>query len=165
MYRGSIYNLLGVLIALSLASVALPQGTSKSLGVKAVAEIEIRGNEGRDAPKLVPADKVVPGDRIIYTLEVRNIGKVPVRSPTVIYAIPAHMWYLADSAVGPAAEVSYSIDGGQSFDAPDTLRVQGSDGQWRTAAAADYTHIRWQLKNNLKANSTAFVRFRTVVRQ
>jgi len=121
--------------------------------------------QGRETSKLVPADKVVPGDLIIYTLEVHNTGTTTLAAPTVIYPIPAHMWYLADSAVGPAAEVTYSIDGGESFDAPENLRLPGSEGQWRVAAAADYTHIRWQLKNNLKANSVAFVRFRVIVRQ
>jgi hypothetical protein len=34
----------------------------------------------------------------------------------------------------------------------------------RLATAADYTHIRWQLKHSLKANSAAFARFRAVVK-
>jgi uncharacterized repeat protein (TIGR01451 family) len=66
--------------------------------------------------KLVPADRVVPGDRVIYTLEVRNAGATGVDSPSVTYAVPDHMKYVADSAVGPGAEVSYSVDGGHSFD-------------------------------------------------
>jgi hypothetical protein len=34
----------------------------------------------------------------------------------------------------------------------------------RPATAADYTHIRWQLKHSLKGNSVAFARFRAVVK-
>jgi hypothetical protein len=74
------------------------------------------------------------------------------------------MRYVADSAVGPGAEVSYSIDGGKSFERAENLRVTGADGQSRPATAADYTHIRWHLKNTLKANSVAFVRFRALVK-
>ena len=44
------------------------------------------------------------------------------------------------------------------------LKVLGLDGQPRPAVAADCTDIRWQLKNSLKANSVAFVRFRALVK-
>jgi hypothetical protein len=74
------------------------------------------------------------------------------------------MSYVAESAVGPATEVSYSVDGGNHFDAAENLKIQDADGQLRPAGAADYTHIRWQLKNSLKANSVAFVRFRARVK-
>jgi uncharacterized repeat protein (TIGR01451 family) len=119
---------------------------------------------GRAVVKLIPADRVAPGDRVIYTLEVRNAGAAPIAAPIVTYAIPEHMRYVADSAVGPGAEVSYSVDAGRSFDSADTLKVQGPDGRLRAAVAADYTDIRWQLKNSLKPNSVAFVRFRALVK-
>jgi hypothetical protein len=74
------------------------------------------------------------------------------------------MKYVAESAVGPGAEVSYSVDGGHNFDRAENLQVPGLDGHPRPAAAADYTHIRWRLKNKLQANSVAFVRFRALVK-
>jgi len=101
---------------------------------------------------------------VIYTLEVRNTGAAPIAAPLVTYAIPEHMRYVADSAVGPGAEVSYSVDAGRSFESADALKVQGPGGRMRPAAAADYTDIRWQLKNSLKPNSVAFVRFRALVK-
>jgi uncharacterized repeat protein (TIGR01451 family) len=112
----------------------------------------------------MPADKVVPGDFVIYTVEVHNVGRNSVDSPTVTQPVPAHMMYLADSAVGPGAEVAYSVDGGVSFDAPENLKIAAANGAVRVATAADYTHIRWQLKSLLKADSTAFVRFRARVK-
>jgi len=60
--------------------------------------------------------------------------------------------------------VSYSVDGGHTFDNAGKLHVPGVDGRPRLAAAADYTHLRWRLKNSLKANSVAFVRFRALVK-
>jgi uncharacterized repeat protein (TIGR01451 family) len=113
---------------------------------------------------LAPADRVVSGDWVIYTLDVRNTAATTVRAPTVTYPVPEHMSYVAESAVGPATEISYSVDGGRSFDAAENLKVQAADGQLRPAAAADYTHIRWHLKNSLKGNSVAFVRFRARVK-
>ena len=56
-----------------------------------------------------------------------------VRAPSVVYPIPEHMRYVADSAIGPGAEVSYSIDGGRSFDQPENLKVAGPAGAPRPA--------------------------------
>jgi uncharacterized repeat protein (TIGR01451 family) len=133
--------------------------------VRAIAEVEAqRVEQGREVRKILPADRVVSGDWIIYTLEVRNTTPAAIPNPTVSYPVPEHVSYVADSAVGPAAEVSYSIDGGRSFDGPENLKLQDTDGQRRLAVATEYTHIRWQLKHGLKANSVAFVRFRARVK-
>ncbi|HWX33161.1 MAG TPA: hypothetical protein VNZ53_37755 [Steroidobacteraceae bacterium] len=155
----------GVFLALLLASIAAAQDTADPISIKAIAEVESKTTErGREVVKLVAADRVVPGDRVIYTLEVRNTGANAVAAPTVTHPVPEHMLYIADTAVGPGAEVSYSVDGGRSFDRAENLKVPGEDGRMRPAVAADYTDIRWQLKNSLKANSTAFVRFRALVK-
>jgi uncharacterized repeat protein (TIGR01451 family) len=157
--------LCGALLAVWLAPIGTAQEVLDPLAIKAIAEVEFRSTEGgREVVKLVPADRVVPGDRVIYTLEVRNITASALPAPTVIHPIPDHMRYIADSAVGPGAEVSYSVDGGHSFGPAEDLKVPGVGGQLRPAVAADYTHIRWQLKNSLRANSVAFVRFRALVK-
>ena len=151
-------SLCGALLALSLAASAGGQVPASPLEIRSIAEA------GRKTVKLIPADRVVPGDRVIYTLEVRNTGATALDAPTVTHPVPEHMRYIADSAVGPGAEVSYSVDGGRSFERAENLTVQGPDGRLRPAVAADYTDIRWQLKNSLKANSVAFVRFRALVK-
>jgi uncharacterized repeat protein (TIGR01451 family) len=133
--------------------------------IKAVAEVETRAvQDGRDIVKLAPANRVVPGDQVIYTLEIRNPGRTAVRDPIVTYAVPSHMMYVADSATGPGAEVRYSVDDGHFFDRPENLVVRDADGHPRSAKAYDYTHIRWKLKNTLKSKSVAFARFRAVVK-
>jgi uncharacterized repeat protein (TIGR01451 family) len=163
-------HLAGALLTLGMAVAASPRTlaadiAANPIAVTAIAEVETRtSRNGHDAVKLVPADRVVPGDQVIYTVEIRNTGAEAVLAPSVAYAIPEHMRYVADSAVGPGAEVSYSIDGGRTFDRPENLKVAGPAGQLRPADAADYTHIRWQLKNSLKGNSVAFARFRAVVK-
>jgi uncharacterized repeat protein (TIGR01451 family) len=163
--RASFTNLCRGLVALAWGAAAQAQVPVSPLEIKSIAEVESRSvQSGHAVVKLVPADRVAPGDRVIYTLEVRNTGAAPIALPVVSYAIPEHMRYLADSAVGPGAEVSYSVDAGRSFESADTLKVQGPDGRLRPAVAADYTDIRWQLKNSLKPNSVAFVRFRALVK-
>lgn len=158
-------GLCGALLMQFLAAIALGQAAGSPLTIRSIAEVESRSIEaGREVVKLIPADRVAPGDRVIYTLEVRNTGATPLDAPSVSHPVPEHMRYVADSAVGPGAEVSYSVDHGRSFERAENLTVQGPDGRPRPAVAADYTDIRWQLKNSLKANSVAFVRFRALVK-
>jgi hypothetical protein len=134
------------------------------ISIKTVAEVETRVIvAGSEVVKLAPADRLVPADQVIYTLEVHNSDASAVSAPTVSYPIPQHMVYIANSAIGPGADVSYSVDG-HTFDKPENLKVPATDGRLRPATAADYTHIRWQFKHALKANSTAFVRFRALVK-
>ncbi len=154
-----------VLAASGQRRAAAAEADGGTLAVKASAEVETKISlNGRESIKLEPANHVVPGDEVIYTLEIRNTGAAPVLAPSVRFAIPHHMRYIADSAAGPGAEVSFSVDGGHNFDLPENLRVAGKAGGLRAATAADYTHIRWQLKQRLNVNSVAFARFRAVVK-
>jgi uncharacterized repeat protein (TIGR01451 family) len=165
MYRPPFFRALGLLIAISVVATAAAENSKDPIAVKAIAEVERPTRErGRDMNKLVPAERVVSGDAVIYTLEVRNTTAATVPPPTVTYPVPEHMIYTADSAVGPITQVTYSVDGGLTFGAPETLKIAQPGGEPREATAADYTHIRWQLKNALKGNSVAFVRFRARVK-
>ena len=96
---------------LLMAAVAAAQEAADPLTIKAIAEVESKSTaHGREVVKLIPADRVVPGDQVIYTLEARNTGAA-LAAPVIVHPIPEHMRYVADSAVGPGAEVSYSVDG------------------------------------------------------
>lgn len=165
MYRQPSLRALGLLIAIGVVAGAAAQNSKDTIAVKAIAEVERPAHEhGRDVHKLVAAERVVSGDVVIYTLEVRNTAAVTVPPPTVTYPVPEHMIYTADSAVGPITQITYSVDGGLTFDVPENLKIAEPNGEPRAATAADYTHIRWQLKNALKGNSVAFVRFRARVK-
>ena len=158
-------GLCAALAALCLLSGAAGQSAPSPLEIRSIAEVEATTVEaGKKVVKLIPADRVVPGDRVVYTLEVRNVTSTVLDAPAVSHPVPEHMRYVTDSAIGPGALVSYSVDGGRTFERTEKLTVPGPDGRARPAAAADYTHIRWQLKNRLQANSVAFVRFRAVVK-
>ena len=165
MYMALFHPRRGLLIAIGAIIALCRPAAADPLSIKAIAEVQQSSQaQGRETTKLISADRVVSGDTVFYTLEVRNTAPTSVQRPVVIYAVPAHMTYTADSAVGPGTDVSYSVDDGHSFDAPENLRIQEPGGNVRAAAAADYTHIRWQLKNALKGNSVAFVRFRARVK-
>src|ERR1700692_4125374 len=145
---GTVLTLLAALAALAALG-AVGQVPGSPLDIRSIAEVESRTRAGgREIVKLIPADRVVPGDRVIYTLEVRNTGATALEAPVVTHPVPEHMRYVANSAVGPGAEVSYSVDGGHRFERAENLEVMGVDGRPHRAVAADYTHIRWQLKNS-----------------
>ena len=165
--RGAMMLLLAAIASIGIAAVPGGPGTHGSPGfsVKAIAEVEVTTLiGGHETIKLAPAARVVPGDQVIYTLEIRNKGAMSLPPPKVDYPVPEHMRYLDDSAAGPGADITYSVDGGHTFDRPETLKVMGPDGNPRPAVGADYTHIRWQLKNILKGRSVAFARFRAIVK-
>ena len=58
------------------------------------------------------------------------------------------MRYLRGSATGPAAEVQFSIDGGETFATPEMLARAAGGGKkgQRKSLENDYTHVRWVLK-------------------
>ncbi len=146
-----------VLGAVCLIATASGQATLPGIAVRAVAEVETKAiEEGREVVHISPANRVVPGDEVFYTLEIRNSSASDV-APTVTWPIPEHMAYIADSATGPGADVTYSADGGTTFTVADGLTAMGVDPKY-------YTHIRWKFRNRLKSKSVAFARFRAVVK-
>jgi uncharacterized repeat protein (TIGR01451 family) len=150
-----------LLASLLIGLGALAQSPAPALDVTTTAELgQVQAINGRQSLRLLPADHVVPGDLLIYTLRVRNPGREAIASPQFVAPIPEHTSYVAESAAGPGAQVLYSVDGGQSFDQPQNLKVHGAGGALRPATAADYTHIRWTLKHSLKSKSVAYARFR-----
>jgi uncharacterized repeat protein (TIGR01451 family) len=156
--RGSVRGLcLLVLGCLASPLCVADSASPATLDVKVTAAV-------RQDHALVPADRVVPGDEVFYTLEIRNTGSRRLPPPTVDFAIPEHMRYIANSAVGAGAEVSYSVDGGHTFDRPENLIVAAVGRDPHLATAADYTHIRWRLKHALQAKALALARFRAVVK-
>src|SRR6266851_2797431 len=87
-YTGDMYRLccsraFGAVIVLAAAAHAGAQVPANPIAIKAVAEVEVRALEqGHETSKLVPADQVVPGDRLFYTLEVRNTEAALIAAPT-----------------------------------------------------------------------------------
>lgn len=154
-----------LLVSISLAATAAASATATAdeptLEVTMTAELEqVQARNGRVTVLLLPAEHVVPGDSLIYTLQVRNTGSVAIPVPQFTAPIPRHTNYVPGSAVAPGADVLYSVDAGLTFDKPQNLRVPGEGGALQAATPADYTHIRWILRHSLNANSVVYARFR-----
>lgn len=135
------------------------------IATELIAEVRenVSTTPGREIYRFVPARMLEQGQVVYYTLRITNQTSVPLRNVAVVQPVPANTAYVADSASGPGAAVSFSVDGGLSYGPADSLRVE-VEGSRQLAQAAQYTHIRWQLRNPLAPGATALARFRATFR-
>jgi len=122
-------------------------------------EVTVKGLGRRKLAHLVPMERVVPGQKVMYTLSVTNVCERPADDPVVAVAVPEHMTYVAGSAIGPNSIITYSVDGGFSYGAPVTLKVRAAEGAFRAARPVEYTNIRWSMNKPLAEGAVAFARF------
>jgi uncharacterized repeat protein (TIGR01451 family) len=137
--------------------------TQGCIALKSTAEVEqeVVDAKGQKSVTLVPAAKVVPGTVVVWTVTADNTCKQPSDKVTINNAIPEHMTYVANSATGPGADITYSLDG-KSFGSADQLTVQ-ENGATRKARADEYKQIRWIFKSALAPGAQAVARFRAVL--
>jgi uncharacterized repeat protein (TIGR01451 family) len=119
------------------------------------------------APTLVPAASVSPGDVVEYVLTYRNEGDQPATDAHIDDPIPKGTVYLANSAAGEGAEITFSSDGGRTFAPAVKLtyeyRLPSGAVEKRVATPAEYTHVRWTLKQ-VAPGATGKVSFRVRVK-
>ena len=144
-----------------MASVASVHAAA-DIRLKAVAEVEVTvvNDKGETEVKRVPAAKVVPGTEVIYTITVSNLGDQAADSVVVTDPIPENTTYVDRSAFGAGTKITFSVDGGKSYDLAGKLKVKDAAGKLRAATASDYTHIRWVLNFTLKPKDVAPVWFK-----
>ena len=120
--------------------------------------------QGRPLVRFLPATAIVQGQTVYYTVRIHNPTPAPVRDVIAVQRIPVNTSYVIGSAAGPAAEISFSIDGGQTFAAENQLQITEPSGVGRRPLSAEYTHIRWRLRNALAPGAIALARFQAVFR-
>jgi uncharacterized repeat protein (TIGR01451 family) len=117
-------------------------------------------NNGSNAFQFVPATVIQEGQEIDYTVRIVNPDTVALPAAVVVQALPTHTHYVSGSAAGAGADIQFSVDGGQHFAKPAALRSPINPE--RVANAAEYTHIRWQLRYPLAPKAVVLARFRAV---
>jgi uncharacterized repeat protein (TIGR01451 family) len=155
--------------ALALALIAAPAFAQPQKGpitVKSVAEVEVdvKNAKGEIEKKRAPATLAVPGSQVIYTTTFTNESNKPAGNVAVTNPIPPNTRLVDGSTFGDNTAISYSVDGGKSYDAPDKLKIKTADGKERAALAADYTHIRWVYNGSLAPEKTGSAGFRVVIK-
>ena len=117
-------------------------------------------DQGRVQRRLVPPNRVIPGDELRYSVRFTNVGEEAVDAGSVVITnpVPGNTEYLEGTAVGEAAEILYSVDAGAQFGPPSALRVS-ENGSEAPANASDYTTIRWVYAPGLEPGATGTVSF------
>lgn len=153
-----------LLLLLATTAMAADKGI---IALTSVAETEVTVNnaQGKPEKKRVEADKanITPGDIVIFTTHYVNNGNEPASSIVINNPMPENMTYIEGSAEGAGTVIELSVDKGKTFGAPGTLKVKDKKGKERPAGPADYTNIRWTLKNPLPPGMKGSVSFRAKV--
>lgn len=147
-----------LLLAL-LPAPALAQG-QVDLSSHIALERTVIDASGKTTVKLEEPAKVVPGDRLLFTIRYSNGSGKPAANFVVTNPIPSEVVFAGD----PSPGADFSVDGGKSFGALGALKLQQADGTMRSALPADVTHIRWKFDKPVAAGSSDTLRFHATVK-
>ena len=154
-------------LALVLQSAAgLAHAQQNPILVKSIAEteVDVKNAQGGVEKKRVTLAKAAPGDEVIYTTTFTNQGAKPAGNVAISNPVPANTTYVGGSAFGDNTEITYSVDGGKTYAAPDKLNIKTPEGRERPAMPSEYTHIRWVYKGELAPAKTGSASFRVVIK-
>jgi uncharacterized repeat protein (TIGR01451 family) len=140
------------------------------LNLTAQQQVIQKDAAGKAVKSWVPADKQVtvkPGDVLKFTVVGHNVGNKAAQNMAITQPIPNGTVLVANTTqASTTANVTYSIDRGQTFVANPMVKVKLANGQTveQPAPIATYTHVRWQLTNALGANHHVDASYQVAVR-
>ena len=148
MNRTSILATLLLCTTLLLPSLALAKPLM-SIGITTSKEVT-ETVSGVKVKKLVPTKQAASGDTLVYTLTYINKGDEAARDAVIDNPIAKGASYIAGSATGAGAEITFSVDDGKTFARPEVLMSEVmlmSGTKVRSPASPeDYTHVRWTIR-------------------
>lgn len=150
-----------LVLALGLAGTGT--AAANQLAVQSLVEMEtVTVVDGKKQVVRTPVTKAVPGSEIIFSVVFTNNSTKPASNVALVNPVPEGTTYVAGSAEAPGVTVTYSVDGGKVYGAPEKLVVK-EQGESRPAIAKDYTHIRWVFKDALQPGKKGQASFRAVL--
>ena len=132
-----------LLIALVFLMLSAEVFAKSLVSVSMKAEKEVTVNKEK---KMVAAKAIDPGDVVFYTISYVNSGDESATNAFLDDPVPKGTVYLAGSAFGNDADVTFSIDGGKTFKKPSLLTYEvkiNGKMEKRIASSEQYTDIRW----------------------
>jgi uncharacterized repeat protein (TIGR01451 family) len=126
-------------------------------------EVVVRNADGTESASRMPADVVVPGERVVYTVSFTNDDVQPAQNFVMTQPVPEEVTYIEGSAEKPGAELSVSTDGGNSF-SPRGAATVLRDGERVRATASDITHLRWKIVTPLAPGGNDSVAYKAVLK-
>lgn len=155
---------LGLWLVLSapLVAMAKPEIQLEMRVEKEVVVLE----SGKEITRRVEVKTIESGNEIIYTIRYRNSGDETATNVVLNNPVPKDTVYVPGSATGSGTEITFSIDGGESYKKPSllTYEVDTAEGKvGRKATPERYTHIRWVVEA-IPAQAEGEVGFRVRVK-
>lgn len=149
-------------IALLLLTVTAIAQSHLEVQTTVQKEVVFENAAGEEERRLVQADRVVPGETVIYTITFSNVSEDAADNVVITNPIAEDLTYVDGSATGEGMDVQFSADGGKTFAAAAELTVP-DDGETRPATAEDFTHVRWVMRTDLAAGAEGTARFAAVL--
>ncbi len=144
-----------LVMALGLAGVSTAAQEAVALhgDVKVVRVAEQNGSQ---VETLEDPEKVVPGDRLVFTTSYHNGSTEVVENFVVTNPLPGAV------ALAQVGDFDVSVDDGTTFGELAALEVVSETGM-RPAELSDVTHIRWVLQE-LEPQTSGILTYSAVVR-
>lgn len=142
--------------AVALAAAPTPAGPVSLSGDVKVDRIVTENGQTRHV--LLQPDKVVPGERLVFTTSYRNSGTKPIQNFVVTNPLPPAV-ILAE---GTDAALVVSVDGGVHWGPLARLSLSDGKGGTRPAEPADVTHLRWTIPQIAPGETGTLSYFATV---
>jgi len=146
------------LAVLAMPSVAAAQQDMR-LDTQMFVERVMTDLNGRERRILSNADRVAPGDQLIFVVHWRNEGSNPARGFAITKAVPRGA--RIDTS-DPRMDVS--VDGGAHWGRLDQLWLPTPLGGMRRAVAEDVTHVRWPLPRSALPGESGRLSYRAIAR-
>jgi len=157
---------MGVLIVLVLIPSLVIAKPLININIKAEVETTVK-EAGKTVKKMVEAKDVEPGTVVFYTVFFRNDGNEKATNAVIENQIPKDTSYVAGSAQGKDAEITFSIDGGKSYNKPNLIFYEFRDQQGKTvkrvASSDKYTNIHWLIPV-IEAGAQGTVSYKVIVK-
>lgn len=164
MKRTCTAQILSLLFTLMAATAMAQDGAMVKLKSEVLKETQVVNEKGETETRLVPVTSAIPGEVLTFMTRYTNEGDEEARDIVLTNPVPEHMVYEGGSSRGEGTVTTFSVDGGTTYGALDSLTVTGDDGKERRAVPSDYTHIRWQLVDPVPPGGSGAVSFRAGVK-
>jgi len=152
--RVSVLALSSALLALGASAHAL------TATQKVEKEIIVRQSDGTEITRLVSAEEVTPGEKVVYTVDFVNDSPEPASDLILAMPVPSDIRFLEGTADREGAVVKYSVDGGRSFAERALLTLPAVGGGTRPATPDDITHIQWRISGPVLVGAQDAVTFK-----
>lgn len=116
---------------------------------------------------LVPTATAATGDILHYTLTYTNKSTEAATNVVIDNPVPKGAAYVANSATGSQADITFSNDGGKKYAPPVKLtyeqKLPSGQMEKRIATPSDYTNIRWTIKS-IAPGASGSVGFKVIIK-